>query len=79
MLILMNPMAEAKDQIWVNPAQITCLHPVHERQSTADPTKTLWYVTVDMSNGYGHTVGYDRWEAAKALQDQLLKAAGAVT
>jgi hypothetical protein len=76
MLILINPPMDLKDRLWINPAQVAVVHPVHEKRSTVDPDKTIWVLSIDMSNGQSYTVGYDTREPADKIQELIMMAMG---
>jgi hypothetical protein len=78
MLVLINPPMDLKDRLWINPAQVAVVHPVHQQRSTVDPDKTIWVLSIDMSNGQSYTVGYDTRERAEEIQDLIVGAVGPV-
>lgn len=78
MLVLINPPAAVKDQILINPEQIACVHPVWERTSVEDPAKSVWMLSLDMSNGQSYSVGFDVEENARAVEAMVMKMAGPV-
>lgn len=74
MLILINPLAEAKDQVLINPAMIVRVHPVYAKASTADPEQVIWTLGIDLADGMSSSVGFSVEENARAVEGIVMEA-----
>jgi hypothetical protein len=78
MLIVMNPPAEPKDRILINPEQVVCVHPAYGRKDPVNTDTMIWQISVDMSSGQSYSVAFDEERNAREVEKAIMKYMGSV-